>query len=328
MTKISVLMLSWNTSVHTIECLKSFEKQSFKDFDIVLVDNGSKVEDYQKLKDGIKGLKVRVTLKRLEKNDGITGGMNFGYKFTKGDYIIFMNNDMIVDKNFLSEMIAPFERYDSLGAVVPKIKTWRNGPTDEIQLVGGKLTFYGTLINKDLEKYGNKIYNKEAELDCATAGCLLTTREVLRKLGEIFSPLYSVYFEDIDLSWRIRNAGFKIVYAPNALVYHKGSMSISLNEVPHTRQKFIVRNKYLTFWRNLPVQDFVLIFPFVLVFDLLRALKQLARGNFVFVSSLLSGLGDFFASTDKVKTPRKGSLSYFSWEFESMESVKSNWGRR
>jgi len=323
-------MLSWNTSLHTIECLRSLEKQSFKNFEVVVIDNGSKMEDYLNLRDGMKNIrKIKMLLKRLEKNSGITGGMNFGYRFLKGDYIVFMNNDMIVTKDFLSEIMSPFERYDNVGAVVPMIKSWKNGgPTNEIQLCGGKLTFYGTLLNKELEKYGRKVYNKETELDCATAGCLVTTRRVLKVMGEIFPPLYSVYFEDIDLSWRIRNAGFRIIYAPKSLVYHKGSMSTNLNEIPGTRQRFVVRNKYLTFWRNLPVLDFIVVFPFVLGFDLLRALKQILRGRFVFVGSLFRGMGDFVSSAGKVKTPRKGSLSYLSWNIESPRTTIANWNRR
>lgn len=120
MPKVSILMLNWNTSIHTLECLKSLDKQSFKDFEIILIDNGSTIEDYTKVKNGLKRIESNVVLKRLGKNSGITGGMNFAYKFSKGNYIIFMNNDMIATKNFLSEILAPFSRHENVGAVVPK----------------------------------------------------------------------------------------------------------------------------------------------------------------------------------------------------------------
>lgn len=328
MAKVSVLMLNWNTSDHTIELLKSLEKQSFKDFDVVLVDNGSAAEDYEKLKMSIGNLKLKIISKRLEKNSGITGGMNFGYKFTRGDYIIFMNNDMIATKDFLSEILAPFDRYENVGAIVPKVKFWDNGPTSEVQFSGGKLTFYGTLMNKEMEKYGSKVYNKEAEVDCATAACFLVTRKILDKLREIFPSFYSVYFEDIDLSWRIRSAGYKIIYAPNAVVYHKGSMSIKLNKAYEGKQRFITRNKYLTFWRNLPLSDFIVVLPFMLVFDILKSLKQVFRGHIGFATSSFRGFLEFLANTDKVKAPRNGKLSDFSWEFEGIGSVKSSWSKR
>lgn len=327
--KISVLMLNWNTSKHTMECLESFRKQPYRSYEIVLVDNGSTDEDYRELKSGIGRLKgIKVILKRFKKNVGITGGMNFAYRFARGDYIIFMNNDMIVTKDFLKEALAPFENYEGVGAVVPMIKTWRDGPTNEVQLVGGKMTFYGTLMNKGLEKFGSKVYNKESDVDCATAACFVIPRSVLRKLGEVFPPLYSVYFEDIDLSWRVRNAGLRIVYTPKSLVYHKGSMSVNLNEMPDVRQRFIMRNKYLTFWRNLPVHEFAFIFPFMIGFDLLRLLKQTLKGRLVFVKCSAEGFADFLTSTDKVRAPRGGSISMLSWEFENPRSIVTNWAKR
>jgi GT2 family glycosyltransferase len=322
-------MLNWNTSQHTIECLESFENQTFKDFEVLVVDNGSTAEDFSKLKKGIAGIKrCKIILKRLEKNSGITGGMNFGYRFLKGDYIIFMNNDMIVTKTFLKEMLAPFERHENVGAVVPKVKFWDNGPTGEVQFSGGKLTFYGTLINKGMEKYGSRVYNNEDEVECATAACFLVSRHTLDEIGEVFPQFYSVYFEDIDLSWRVKSAGFKIIYAPRSVVYHKGSMSINFNKVSTGKFTFITRNKYLTFWRNLPVHEFVVVFPFMVAFDILKSLKHLARGNVGYATASLRGFVDFFDSMDKVKTPRKGSLSDLSWEFESVESVSASWNKR
>lgn len=327
MTAVSILMLNWNTSVHTIECLQSLENQTFKNFEIVLVDNGSSFEDYEKLKDAVKKINLKIVFKRLGKNSGITGGMNFGYKFTKGDYIIFMNNDMIAAKSFLSEILAPFKRRENVGAVVPKVKFWDNGPTNEVQFSGGKLTFYGTLMNKEMEKYGSKFYERESEVDCATAACFLVSRKVLEDLGEVFPEFYSVFFEDIDLSWRVRSAGYKIIYAPKSVVYHKGSMSIT-GKASEGKQKFIVRNKYLTFWRNLSVHKFVAVFPFLLAFDVLRSLKQILKGHFGFASYSFVGFLEFLANTGEVEAPRKGRLSDLSMEFEGVGSVKSSWSKR
>lgn len=326
MVKISVLMLNWNTSFHTIECLKSFQRQSFKNFEIVLVDNGSEVKDYLKLREFVKKIKLNVKLRRLEKNAGITGGMDYAYKFARGDYVIFMNNDMIVVNDFLSEILAPFKRHDDVGAVVPKVKFWDNGPTDEVQFSGGKLTFYGTLMNKEMEKYGKKFYDRESKVDVATAACFLVTKKVLRELGEIFPPFYLVYFEDIDLSWRIRTMGHKIIYAPKSVVYHKGAMSVGKNS--GRNQRFIVRNKYMTFWRNLKVGDFLAVFPFLLAFDVLKSTKQILRGRFSFVKYSMIGFFEFLGNTGKVKTPRRGRLSDLSWEFESAGSIESSWSKR
>lgn len=330
MVKVSVLMLSWNTSFYTIPCLESFKEQTFKDFKIVLVDNGSEEKDFEKLKEYVKNVKgIKIVLKRLEKNVGITGGMNYGYKFVEGDYVIFMNNDMLVDKNFLKELVSSFENNKNIGAVLPKMYSLKDGKKiKKPQLVGGKLSFYGTLINKEAEREGINYYNKWAEFNCATGGCVMVSTKVMKELGEVYPSSYFLYFEDIDLTWRIKSKGYKIFYNPNSVVYHKGSGTIGFNKAVYTQQRFIVRNKYLTFWRNLPILEFFLISPFLLTFDVLRILKQLTRGNIQFVKSSTQGFLEFLSYASKVKTPRLGSLNDLSWSFEKISSFTRNWNRR
>jgi len=328
MVAVSVLMLSWNTGACTIECLKSFKGQLLKNLEIIVVDNGSTLEDYEGLRAEIKKINLPIKLYRLEKNQGICGGMNFAYGFAKGKYILFMNNDMIVDDNLLKELIEPFSKYEGVGLTVPRINLYDGGKTSQGQFSGGRLSFYGTLLDMDAIRFGSQVYNKEREVYCATGACFMVSRSTLDKLGETFPNLYYVYFEDIDLSWRISSAGYRMIYAPKAIAYHKGSVSTEVNNVTSTRFRYIIRNKYLTFWRNLRKRDFFIIFPFLLTFDIFRLIKSILKGQLNQIKEFLIGFGWFLLNLNNIEKPRKGRLSDLGWEFENIRSVLSNWNKR
>lgn len=328
MVKISVLMLSWNTSACTVECLKSFKGQTLKDFEIIIVDNGSTLEDYEDLRNSIRKINLPIKLHRLEENQGICGGMNFAYGFAKGKYIIFMNNDMIVDDNLLKELVEPFSKYEGVGLTVPRINLYDGKKTQTCQFSGGRLSFYGTLIDRDAIRFGSQICNKEREVYCATGACFMVSRNTLDNLGEVFPNLYHIYFEDIDLSWRIRSAGYRMMYSPKAVAYHKGSVTTEINNVASTRFRYIVRNKYLTFWRNLRKKDFCIVFPFLLTFDIFRLVKNISKGQLNQIKEFLIGFKWFLLNLNNIKKPRKGRLSDLGWDFENIGSILSNWNKR
>lgn len=310
----SVIILNWNTARDTIECLESMKGQTYKDFEIVLVDNFSREDDYTQVADYVKKNKnLTIKLFRMKSNLGFTGGNNVGIKRSKGRYLCFLNNDTIVDKDFLKELVLPLKRDQSVGATTSKLLFYKDGPTNILQHAGSKLTYYGMMIDEGIGKTDSKRFSIEKEDEVVHGASFMVSRDALRKIKEPFCEYYFIYFEEVDLSWRIRSAGFKIMYAPKSVVYHKGSVSIKVNKKVSRQDMMTIRNKYLTFYRNLPVLQFTLVFPLIFLYDLGRVAKHLVKGNPMFLINFTLGFSKFLHSTNKVRKPRAGDLSELRW---------------
>jgi|SRR3989344_1416944 len=312
MPKVSVVILNWNTANETAKSLQSLDRQTFRDFEVVLVDNGSTEEDYKNLKKIAYKSRSKIRVLRIEKNIGLSGGANLGVRNSKGDYILFMNNDATGNTDFIEKLLVPFSKYDGVGATVSKVFFDRPGIRGLVQYAGGELTFYGKAAHIGTGMKDVPEYNKEKETQWAFGVSLMVKKEVLKKLGEVFPAAFYTYFEDVDLSWRIRSSGYRIIYTPSSVVYHIGSKTMEVNSSISNQDRLSFRNKYLCFWRNLPQIEFFSVLPFMIVYDLLRIVKNiLMMGRVSFATAYIFGLLDFISLQKKVSAPRKGSLENF-----------------
>lgn len=313
MVNVSIVILNWNTSGDTVECLESIRKQRYKNYEVVLVDNGSEEGDFSKLRRYASKSRKKIRLFRLKRNIGFTGGSEYGLEKSRGRYILFLNNDTIVDKEFITELLKPFQKYENVGATVPRLLFYKGGKTDILQHGGSRITYYGMIVDEGIGKRDSLRFRKERDDECITGACFMISRKVFDTLDEGFCRFYFTYFEEVDLSWRIRNAGFRIIYAPKSVVYHKGSVSIRVNKKVSTQDMFSIRNKYLTYYRNLPRSHFAAVLPIMILYDIARAGKHVLKGNPAFVVNFAAGVGKFVRDRHKVMRPRMGRLSDLRW---------------
>lgn len=220
---VHIIVLNWNGKDDTIECVKSLQKINYDNYKIIVVDNGSEDDSVSE----IKKLFPEVKIIENKKNLGFAGGNNIGIKYAvenKADYVLLINNDTIVDKDFLIELIQAGETDKKIGAVGSKI--YFHSEPNRIWFAGGKINWLknkGTHIG--LDEIDNNQDDKISETDYLTGCCLLIKREVVEKIGGLAED-YFLYYEDTDFSLRVKNAGYKIVYAPASKIYHKISRSI------------------------------------------------------------------------------------------------------
>lgn len=309
----SIVILNWNTAKDTIECIKSLKNQTFKNFEIILVDNGSRKEEIQKIDIFLKNerrLKIKVIKNR--KNFGFCKGNNIGIRNSKGQFLVFLNNDTIVNKNWLKNLLKPFED-NKVGVVASKILFYNGIKNNVVQYVGGKLTLYGMPISEGTGTKDRKKYNKQKEVFWAMGASFAVRKKIFNELKEMFPDEYFIYFEEVDLCWRIKNLGYKVIYCPDSIVYHKGSIAIKKGRLEQKQNRLTTRNKLLTFWRNLPTIQILLITPLIIIFDLTRCVKHLFIGDIRFVTGFFLGLKDFIIIYPKVKKPKNGSLFQLSW---------------
>jgi hypothetical protein len=221
---VAVVLLNWNGLSDTLECLESLSQCSYAPLSLYVIDNGSR----EKIGGVIRERFPRVRLIENAKNLGFAEGNNQGIReaMQEGyDYILVLNNDTIVDQDFLEPLISRMEKDPSLGAVSPLILY--ASPPNFIWFAGGEPLFFGLharrfYFRKNVEKYPHKTpYNVGILSGC----CMLVSRKVWEQLG-LFDPLYFSYWEDTDFCHRLREAGLKMAIVPQSRIWHKVSSSM------------------------------------------------------------------------------------------------------
>lgn len=258
---VAVIILNWNGWKDTIECLKSLYATSYSNLTLTLVDNGSEDNSVEKIKtfteNELKN-KLKNTLLNMRelnpdnrlnietdnnlienfmiirnnKNYGFAKGTNIGIRFALDkfdpDYFLFLNNDTIVDSRFIKELIKVAEQDENIGFVGPKIYNYNSFNKDNIiSFSGGKLNMYkGETLSIGLNEIDLGRYNEIREVDYIEGSCILIKKNTLLRIG-LLDPNYFAYWEEVDLCRRGSILGYKSVYVPKAVIWHKVSASTS-----------------------------------------------------------------------------------------------------
>lgn len=250
--RVVIVLLNWNGWRDTLECLESLRNIDYQNYEVVVVDNGSTDESVTEISK-IKSQIPNSTLLTNQENLGFSGGNNTGIRYAMergADWVLVLNNDTIVEKNFLTEMLAigeSDERMSMVGATIcfadkPEM-IWHNG--------GGSFNWFTGSTPKDHGKKSIEYNEKPTELDFITAACVLVRREVIKKIG-MLDERFFLYYEDVEWSLRARKAGFKLVWAPKAKIYHKVHASAGKLADP-VIWYYHVRNVLLTVREHAPL---------------------------------------------------------------------------
>jgi GT2 family glycosyltransferase len=219
--KITIIVLNWNGHNDTIDCLNSLQKVIDDNFEILLVDNGSKIHPI----DEIEIKFPNINYLKLDNNYGYSGGNNRGFDYIKNntDYVCFLNNDVIVDMNFLNNLRCGLDEFGGINIFGPKIY---------FEYPSNKIWFGGGIVNlKQGQIYHQKIgYLDSAEqsqmgfTDYITGCCLLLSVGSFIKLNG-FNEQFNMYAEDVDLCLRAKKENINCIYVPKAKIWHKVSSS-------------------------------------------------------------------------------------------------------
>jgi hypothetical protein len=286
---VGILVLNWNNYRDTKECLDSLSKVRDVDHRIYIVDNNSNDGSIEKLG---KEFPHHIYIKNRE-NLGFAGGNNVGIKqaLAEGaDYILLLNNDTEVNPDFLSILVHEIENDPKIGAVGPKIYYHDNPKT--IWFAGGKINpITGQTCHIGINKKDQGQYETPREVDFITGCAFFIRAEVLNKIG-LFDNDYFYSYEDVDLSFRIRDAGYKLVFVPRSVVYHKFARALGGRFSP-VYIYYRVRNSLLFDIKNKQPK---IHFIFHLFFMPIKHVVYGAlTGNFKGVRAALRGLADFLA---------------------------------
>lgn len=281
---VSVIMVNYNTAEHTLECIDSLKSIEYENYEVIVVDNASKKEDVEKLctiEDS------NVKLIKSEINTGFSGGNNIAIKqvLNKSDYVLLLNNDTTVEKDFLNIMIDKAESSQKIGVVCPKICNYYN--RTEVTYGSADINYFkGGVFIYGINEKNETVYNTPREITFATGCCMLIKREVLNKTG-LLPDEYFLYFEDTDYSMMVKRAGYKMWYEPKAVIYHKES--VSTGKCSPNFQYYFSRNRFMFIKRNFSLKNKFTAYTISFMY----IVKSILKGNFN-VSNSFAGLRDFF----------------------------------
>jgi len=215
MKRVDVVVLNWNGWRDTLACVESLQQVDYPNSHLIVVDNGSTDESVAKL------LLHRPALELIQTgaNLGFGGGCNVGMRLALergADYIWLVNSDATVEHQALSEMVAVAESNPQVGAV-GGVLLEADG-ADQIQLWGGgKVQFWSGRSDH---------FKKPGTLDFVSGACMLLRREALQDVGLFDDQSFFMYWEDTDLCFRLRKAGWGLAVADHSRVWHKQSASL------------------------------------------------------------------------------------------------------
>lgn len=316
---VSVIIANFNGESYLPTCLNSVLKNSYKNYELILVDDGSTDESVEIMKKYLKKDK-RIKLLRNNQNLGAAASRNKAIKKAVGKYIVFLDNDTEVTRNWLKKIIEPLEKDSQIGGVQSLLLDFSS--RDLIQTGGGLLIPYtGWLApfyqGVKYEQIRNKITSKEI---IAVSASLAVRKEVVNLISG-FDEKEAVYTEDLDFCWRIWLAGYKIILFPDSIVYHLSKSVEKRAGMDATYQKIyfnLAKNSFRSILKNYNLLNVLKFLPSSLVVNLGRGLLVLyKRSQIDALSGSLKGIiwnilniSDTLKERSKIQRLRKVSDSF------------------
>lgn len=260
MPKVIIIIVNYNEDKLIINCLKSLKKQSFKNFNIVIIDNSSS----EKLLDKIQGfinenqIENNVKLICLKKNLGFAGGNLEGLKNEECEYVATLNNDTEPHEKWLEELVKIMDSEEKIGICASKIIIYGTVLIDSA----------GDEFSKSLkgfkrgEKENIELYEKGKYVFGACAGAALYRKKMIDEIGFFDNDFFLIH-EDTDLNFRAQLFGWKVFYVPTAIVYHK--VRSSIGQMSDIAVYYSIRNTEFVRIKNVPFGVLLKCFPQFLI---------------------------------------------------------------
>jgi GT2 family glycosyltransferase len=241
---VSVITVNYNQPSVTCDLVRSLQQITYPAIEIIVVDNASPSAS----PDIIKEQFPYVTLIKSDTNLGFAGGNNLGIRVAKGEFLLLINNDTEVEPGFLEPLVSKLQSDPAIGVISPKIRYFFQ--KDTIQYAGftamNPITIRNSGIGFNEKDLGQ--YDRDYETHYAFGAAMIIPVNVIRKVG-LMADIFFLYYEELDWIQRIKDAGFKILYLHNSVVYHKDS--ITTGSMSPLKIYYLNRGRVLYMRRNI-----------------------------------------------------------------------------
>lgn len=281
MTKVSIIVLNWNNYEDTKECLESLKEITYSNYEIIIVDNGSKDGSTQRLQKEF----PEHTYIYNKQNLGFAGGNNVGIKYAvkkNADHILILNNDVIVERSFLEPLVEDIKS-EEVGIVGPAIYFY-NKP-EKLYSAGRKINYWKGTTAELIPFW------KVREVDSIAGCCTLIKKGVIKKIGYFYEP-YFLNLEETEYCLRAKKAGLQVLCEPRSKIWHR--IRSTIDKIPATQYYYFYRNKLLFTKRNAPSYVKYLFYFYFSFYLIYRSLEKLVKRDRMAAFSIRNALIDFW----------------------------------
>ena len=270
---VNLFVLNWNGRDLTLDCLSSLEKITYPNVKVYVIDNGSSDNSVTEIRNQFPDYEII----GLPENYGFARGNNAGFELVKqkADYTIFLNNDTIVDPNFVEPLINAMESNSTVKQSTPKIFYADN--LDYIWFGGGKVSLWaGWIRHLGIRQKDSMQFSFNRNVDYAT-GCCVCMRTVDFESIGMFDESFLMYGEDVDLSLRFRKQGGQILFVPESKIWHKVSSSIGTQfSIRKWKRKNIGKMKLVT--KHVHPAQLPIVMPLAILVSILELFITIILG--------------------------------------------------
>lgn len=306
--KVAIVILNWNGAKLMEEFLPSVIAYSpAEEAEVVVADNGSTDNSIALLQEKFPSVRII----RLDKNYGFAEGYNQALKQLDNEYTVLLNSDVEVTPGWLDAPLAALEADTTIAAAQPKIRAQRNKEYFEYAgAAGGYMDIYGYpycrgrmlhVVEKDETQY-----DTPADILWATGACLFIRTAVYKEVGGLDAGFFA-HQEEIDMCWRLRSRGYRLVCTPQSVVYHVGGATLQVESPRKTLLNF--RNNLLMLYKNLPEKDLKPVMRARFWLDYIAATKFLLCGHIQNAKAVYEARKAFFDMKPEYEEKRRENLA-------------------
>ncbi len=302
---VAVAILNWNNEELMKDFLPSVLATEYDNFETYVIDNGSTDNSLEMLASKFPTVKIV----KLDDNYGFVGGYNRGLKEIPADYFVLLNSDVEVSKDWIEVVIGEMKKDPTVGAAQPKILAQKQKTHFEYAgACGGFLDKWGYSFCRgrlfdDYERDEGQ-YDEKMEVDWASGCSLFIKSSLYFKVGGLDENFFA-HFEEIDLCWRLRRAGYKVMVYPEASVFHVGGATLSAESPFKTYLNF--RNNLIMMLKNVPGNQLLQRLFVRLCLDGIAALRFLFSGKFASFKAVVKAHWSFELGIFKYWRSRKAA---------------------
>jgi GT2 family glycosyltransferase len=291
--RVCIVVLNWNGRDMTVDCLRSLLAMSGVRYSITVVDNGSSDNSADAIRQEFPRVQVIANKQNLGFAAGCNVGMEEALKEEGRDYILLVNNDTVVDPRLLAELVEEADRNPRVAVCSPKIYYYQ--PRDLLWWAGGTFSLWTGMASHTGRREQDKgRYDSVRNLDWAS-GCVMLLRiTALRDVG-LFDAKIFANSEDVDLSLRVREAGYLIRYVPTARVWHREGVDLRKNVGERLRFFMFMRNTLWVMHKHARFYHWLTCWPALLGYYIPRTMiARMLRRDFASCWGLLCGVVAFW----------------------------------